>query len=203
MAQKSLLRYIFRRGPHGKSRNAAPEPLPKAKVSMPSPWSSESEPESELYQQHPRTQDGPESPLAYKTRPEDRAQERSDSRASSVLEDIPEESSSEEEYPEYDEHSILETLSALSFDMQSYTTRDLILATLNEARTATHGHLDTINTTIALLDALNGFSATIAVLRDEMLAKKEVYEEKMSLLDDLERAVERMHFDGEILEKDA
>jgi hypothetical protein len=198
MAPKSLLRYIFRHGPRGKSRNAAPELRRKAEVLMPSPWSSD----LVSYQQHPRTQDGPELPLPLKTRPENHPVDRSDSRASSVLDDIPEESSSEAEYPEYDDSLITETLSTLSFDMQSYTTRDLILATLNEAKTATDGHLDTINTTVALLDVLDGFSATIEVLKDEMVAKKEVYEEKMSLLDDLERAVERMHFDGEILEKE-
>jgi hypothetical protein len=199
MAPKSLLRYIFRHGPHGRSRNATPDSPIKPEVLMPSPWLGR--PEST--QDPPTTQKDSESPLAYKTRPEDRTEERSDSRASSVLEDIPEELSSEEEYPEYDDHSMAETLSALSFDMQSYTTRDLILATLNEARTATHGHLDTINTTIALLEALDGFSATIVVLKDEMVAKKDVYEEKMSLLHDLERAVEHMHFDGELLEKEA
>lgn len=199
MAPKNLLRYIFRHGPHGRPRNATSEPRAEAEVHKPLLKPSSG---SMSYQQLQRTNDGPESPLAYKSRAEDCLEDRSDSRASSVLEDIPEESSSEGAYSEYDEHSNAETLSALSFDMQNYSTRDLILATLNEAKTANYGHLDTINTTIALLEALDGFSATIAVLMDEMMGKKEVYEEKMSLLDDLERAVKRMQFGGEHLEKD-
>jgi len=48
-----------------------------------------------------------------------------------------------------------------------------------------------------LLEALDGFSATVDVLRDEMLDKKEIYEEKMGLLEHLERAVACMRFGEE------
>lgn len=68
---------------------------------------------------------------------------------------------------------------------------------MDEARLATHAHLDTINTTLALLDALEGFSPTIPVLREEMVLSKRVCEERLRMLDEAERAVEQMQFSSE------
>jgi hypothetical protein len=195
MAPKSLLRYIFRHGPHSKSRNVAPPPQVDIVAHNNTSTSLD---ETVTYYQHSYTNEAPESPLAYKNRHDNRP----DSRASSVLEDIAEEISSEDQHSDYDNKSIADTLrSALSLDIQTFSTRDLILATLNEAKSADHGHLETINTTLMLLDALDGFSATITLLRDEMLDKKEIYEEKMHLLEDLERAVEHMRFGEDDMEK--
>jgi hypothetical protein len=66
--------------------------------------------------------------------------------------------------------------------------------TLYEARIATHAHLDSIDATLGLLDALDGFSATITVLKAEFKGRKEMCEEKMTMLEDIERVVEHMRF---------
>lgn len=50
--------------------------------------------------------------------------------------------------------------------------RDLFHAVIKEAIAATTLHINTLNTTLALLDSLRGFSATIDVLRREMQEKK-------------------------------
>ncbi|KAL5117550.1 hypothetical protein ACEQ8H_004580 [Pleosporales sp. CAS-2024a] len=202
MAPKSLLRYIFRHGPHGKSHDIPP--CPPVEAVAPDDVAAhvqnrDSRPLPE------KKHHGPESPLAHKLR----SPYRPNSRASSdILQDIAEESSSDEfeerrsnEAPSchYDAASIAETFrSALSdIDVQTFSTRDLILATLREAKSANHGHLDTINTTLMLLCAIGGFSPTVDILTSEMLEKREIYEEKMALLQDLEGAVEQMHFGDE------
>ncbi|KAF2633886.1 hypothetical protein BU25DRAFT_325588, partial [Macroventuria anomochaeta] len=86
--------------------------------------------------------------------------------------------------------SLAETLASLDLEISTFSTRELVHATLDEAKTAASSHLDTINTTLALLGALDGFSATISALRREMLEKKQACEEKMVMLDAVERAVE-------------
>jgi hypothetical protein len=195
MAPKSLLRYIFRHGPNSKSRDA----VPPTQVAPVSPYSTKTATSKETvrYDQHVRTTEIPDSPLAYKHQhpPSDRP----NSRASSVLEDIAEETNTSPSPSLHSTASIASTLR--SIDVQTFSTRELILATLNEAKSANLGHLDTIDTSLALLEALNGFSATVGVLRDEMLDKKEIYEEKMGLLEHLERAVECMRFGEEEGEK--
>jgi hypothetical protein len=133
-----------------------------------------------LYRQLPHSHDPPDSPLAYKS--------RSDSRQSSILEDIAEEGSNDSSN-EGDAESVAETVIAPALDIRGYTTQELLVGTLSEAKIAIHSHLDTINTTLELLGALEGFSATIPVLRDEMLVKKEECEEKLDMLEDVEEAV--------------
>jgi hypothetical protein len=87
-------------------------------------------------------------------------------------------------------------------DITTFTTRDLLYAAIDEATAATNMHLDTIETTLAVLQALNGFSATVDVLRREMLEKKKVCEEKLGELDGLEETVEEMRFADEIHDVD-
>jgi Ca2+-dependent lipid-binding protein len=82
-------------------------------------------------------------------------------------------------------------------DPTTFTTRDLLYAALDEATAATNTHLDTIETTLALLQALNGFSTTVDVLKREMQDKKRVCEEKLGELECLEEAVEGMVFADE------
>ncbi|KAH4004466.1 hypothetical protein HBI56_112110 [Parastagonospora nodorum] len=192
MAPKSLLRYIFRHGPNSKSRDAVPPP----QVAHVAPYSTKTaatSKETVRYDQNVRTTEIPDSPLAYKH--QQHPSDRPNSRASSVLEDIAEETNTS---PSPSLHSTVSIASTLrSIDVQTFSTRELILATLNEAKSANLGHLDTIDTSLALLGALEGFSATVGVLRDEMLDKKEIYEEKMGLLEHLERAVECMRFGEE------
>lgn len=199
MAPKSLLRYIFRHGPNGKSRDAAPPPPPKPIASYST--TTVISKETVRYDQHVRATEIPDSPLAYKHQHQHQhhLSDRPNSRASSVLEDIAEENNTSPSPSLHSTASIASTLR--SVDLQTFSTRELILATLSEAKSANVGHLDTIDTTLALLGALEGFSATVGVLRDEMLDKKEIYEEKMGLLEHLQRAVECMQFGEEVGEK--
>jgi hypothetical protein len=56
------------------------------------------------------------------------------------------------------------------------STRDLFHAVIHEATTATALHMDTLDTTLALLDAIQGLSATVDILRGEMRKKKKACE---------------------------
>jgi hypothetical protein len=78
-------------------------------------------------------------------------------------------------------------------DPATLTARDLYAA-IDEAKSATNGHLDTLETTLALLGALKGFSATIEVLKQEMEDKKRACEAKLVELEGFEEAVEGMNF---------
>ena len=98
--------------------------------------------------------------------------------------------------------SLTETLASLDLEISTFSARELIHATLDEAKATVSSHLDTIDTTLALLNALDGFSETISELRKEMLDKKQACEEKMVMLDAVERAIEGMAFAGESQEQD-
>jgi hypothetical protein len=196
---KSLIRYIFRHGPHARERaNTTPSKLSQIPNT----------PETDSPPRRATADDAPESPLAYKT--------RSESRQSTNLEAIVEETDdagqdtndagqdtddagqdTDGSSSHNDDASIAETLAALDLDLNTFTTRGLITASVAEARMGNDAHLVTIDTTLALLDALDGFSATIAVLKTEMEDKKRVCEEKLSMLEDVERAVSRMQFGEE------
>jgi hypothetical protein len=203
MAPRSLLRHIFRHSLYAKAHNA-PTP-PKASADVPNHLSKTLK--RAASQRHLVSPDPiPDSALAYKIRLE--------SRQSSVLEDIAEESedlddkasyhSSEADYTTHsesdsdiDKTSVADTLAALQLSLENFTTRNLIMAALNEARIATYAHLDTIETSLALLEVLEGLSATIAVLEEEMLEKRDKCKEKLHMLEDVERVVVRMVFSGE------
>jgi hypothetical protein len=207
MAPRSLLRHIFRHGPYAKAHNAF-SPL-KAGIDAPDDLSKtlkRSTSQRHLVSPEPT----PDYHLAYKI--------RSESRQSSVLEDIAEESedldekdsyhSSEADYTtsetdsDIDKTSIADTLAALQLSLENFTTRNLVMAALNEARIATYAHLDTIETSLALLEVLEGLSATIAVLEEEMLEKRERCKEKLHMLEDVERVVTRMQFGGEDMDEE-
>ncbi|KAF2819006.1 hypothetical protein CC86DRAFT_432453 [Ophiobolus disseminans] len=184
MAHKSLLRYIFRHGPNSKARTSTP---PKS-GSHTSANTKISFKEPNAPPKYAAPGDGPESPLAYKS--------RSESRQSSVLEDIEEESISgnETNSSDVDKASITDILAALDLDIDTFTTRGLITASVDEARMGNYAHLDTINTFLALLESLNGFSETIDVLRVEMEGKKHVCEEKLAMLEGVCRTVAQLQF---------
>lgn len=112
------------------------------------------------------------------------------------LEDIAEEDVTDIPSP-IDTASLTETLASLELEISTFSTRELVHATLDEAKTATHSHLGTIDIMLALLDALNGFSATVSELKKEMIDKRQACEEKLGMLDAVERAVEGMIFVGE------
>lgn len=180
MAPKSLLRYIFRHGPHSKARSST-----SLTVTIHEQETKSLDTSKSLSRKHSKSPiSPPESQLAHKS--------RSESRQSSVLENIVEET-----YGDTDNTSIAEMLAALDIGIDSFTTRGLVTASVDEAIQATHAHLDTINTTLALLDTLTAFSATIGVLRKEMEEKRRLCQEKLAMLEDVETAVTQMAFGDE------
>lgn len=116
------------------------------------------------------------------------------------LENIAEEDADDTSSPN-DTASLTETLASLELETSTFSARELVRATLDEAKTAVTFHLDTINTTLALLEALDGFSATISELSREMLEKKQRCEGQLTMLDAVERAVEDLNFAGEAQEE--
>jgi hypothetical protein len=182
MAPKGLLRYIFRHGPHAKARAATKPPC--AVSNEPKDTASATSNKPAPYRKATPSKDDSESPLTYKIRPDSQESQRS-----SILEDIAEEIVSDD-----DKSSSGETITPFEHNIQALGTRELLTATLYEARIATHAHLDSIDATLGLLDALDGFSATITVLKAEFKGRKEMCEEKMTMLEDIERVVEHMRF---------
>ncbi|KAL1607181.1 hypothetical protein SLS59_002885 [Nothophoma quercina] len=73
------------------------------------------------------------------------------------LENIAKEDADDTSSPN-DTASLTETLASLELETSTFSARELVRATLDEAKTAATFHLDTINTTLALLEALDGFS---------------------------------------------
>lgn len=95
-----------------------------------------------------------------------------------------------------------EAFAWFELEISTFSTRELVHATLYEAKSAASSHLDTINTTLSLLEALEGFSATISELRGEMLEKKQACDEQMATLDAVERSLEKMTFAGKTPEQE-
>jgi hypothetical protein len=146
MAPKGLLRYIFRHGPHAKARAATKPPC--AVSNEPKDTASATSNKPAPYPKVTPFKDDSESPLTYKIRPDSQESQRS-----SILEDIAEEIVSDD-----DKSSSGETITPFEHNIQALGTRELLTATLYEARIATHAHLDSIDATLGLLDALDGFS---------------------------------------------
>lgn len=183
MAPTSLLRYVFRHGRHGRSGTAE--------------VTSDHESRKPMHTSHsPEKQDHrPKSPTASAESEEPMPslvhQPRSESRASTVLEDIAEESGSDDDW------SMAESLAALDIGIENFTTRELLTATLKEAKSSLHAHLDTIDIALEVLRALDGFSATIVAVKEEMEATKEMCEEKLKVIRDVERFVDCLQFPNE------
>jgi hypothetical protein len=175
---KHLLRHIFRHGAHSKVKHEtiraeANEPERPFAVAKPAETAPQSLPPRAT---PPKT---PE-PHTVDVLPKIAEETRSDT-AADTDEDT-------------DTASVITVLAALDLDVSTFTTRSLLHATMDEATAATDAHLGSVETILALLDALNGFSATISVLREEMLEKKRVCEEKLAMLERMEVAVEKMQF---------
>ncbi|KNG49913.1 hypothetical protein TW65_03330 [Stemphylium lycopersici] len=79
-------------------------------------------------------------------------------------------------------------------DPSTITTRDLVYAAIDEATSATHAHLDTLETTLALLETIRGLSETVEVLRREMKEKRKACQVAVKELAGFEEGVEKMHF---------
>jgi hypothetical protein len=77
-------------------------------------------------------------------------------------------------------------------DPATLTTRDLVYAAIDESMTAIGTHIDTLEITLALLQAITGLSETVEVLNREMEDKKRVCKMKLRELKEFEEAVERM-----------
>lgn len=77
-------------------------------------------------------------------------------------------------------------------DPATLTTRDLVYAAIDESMTAVGTHIDTLETTLALLQAITGLSETVEVLNQEMEDKKRVCKMKLRELEEFEKAVEKM-----------
>lgn len=185
MSTRHLLRHIFRRSPRAKvSEDALPLDVGKLASDVAS-LAIEDEPKLAAAIPGNRQISAPSTSAPPPKTPEPFG-----------LEEI-----AEEDYADtpasIDAASLTETLNSLDLEISTFTTRELVCATLDEAKMVTHSHLDTIDTTLALLNALDGFSATIPELKREMLEKKQAYEEKTGMLEAVERAVKGMIFAGE------
>ncbi|KAJ4363278.1 hypothetical protein N0V95_001181 [Ascochyta clinopodiicola] len=182
MSTRNLLRHMFRHGPRGKvSEDAMPLGVGKSRTKLSGmSVDNDSEPEFIHNQQLfiSTLTPSPKTPEPF------------------GLQDIAEEDDLSTP-SQIDTASLAETLTSLDLELSTFSTRELVHATLDEAKMSAEAHLDTIQTTLALLDALDGFSATISELKKEIVGKRQVCEEKMGMLDAVERAVERMYFAGE------
>jgi hypothetical protein len=177
MTKKSLLRYIFRHGPTAKERNeiAALKDNPATRE------------KTSTHNNEP--QDCQPSAAAKETaEPAFDFDLRFDGRQASGLEGI----AKEENNGDNDDasSSSTESVATIGFDASPLSTAELLAATLHEARDAVHAHLESLYTTLSLLDALEGFSATIPVLREETKEKMKTCEEQIVALHNVETMVE-------------
>ncbi|EDU51545.1 hypothetical protein PtrSN002B_010987 [Pyrenophora tritici-repentis] len=187
MPHGSLLRHMFKHGRHARNRSetgvpllSAPEkPAPAAEVSKALP-------------PIPRRSISPEK------------------RFVEVLPEITEESSSENSTPDTsplrpvsttsDTASIITVIAAQSpsIDASAVSDREIIYASIDEANDATNAHLRTLGTTLALLEALEGFSPTVAVLLREFKEKKRECEAKLEELERFEEGVDGLVLADEV-----
>ncbi|KAI8937294.1 hypothetical protein NX059_006502 [Plenodomus lindquistii] len=79
----------------------------------------------------------------------------------------------------------------------AYTTQKLLETTVFEAKMALQSHLDSLTATLSLLDALDGFSQTITVMKRDMLKAKGECEEKFEMIEEIEDEVNGREFDSE------
>lgn len=94
--------------------------------------------------------------------------------------------------------SLTDTLAALNLDIDTFNTRELVMAILNEAQAAVKSHLDTLDDTLVLLSALAGSSGVVDMWEKEMRKRKRVCKEKKAILNEAERAIREMIFVEEV-----
>ncbi|KAH9871570.1 hypothetical protein J1614_005825 [Plenodomus biglobosus] len=75
-----------------------------------------------------------------------------------------------------------------SCDFMEYTTRELLDTSVFEAKLALQSHLNSLATTIALLEALDGFSQTITVMKSDMLTTQQECKAKLKMMQSVEDA---------------
>jgi len=117
--------------------------------------------------------------------------------APATLEDISEEQESDSttvsSYSTDNNNDSSKTFAELDLDASSATTRQLLDTAIHEAKTALQSHLESLATTIALLEALDGFSQTITVLKEEMLHSQEDCRSRLRLMVDFPKSAGTMY----------
>lgn len=190
MPKRSLLRHIFRHGSRAQgSEDALTNDKQQATAVLDTPGiDNDQDNDPSLHKDESLKR--PSSPLSPRETPEPFR-----------LEGIVEEDVANTP-PSTETASLSDSLDTPSLELTTFSTHDLVYAVLQEAKIAASSHLDTINTTLALLEALDGFSATIETLVREMVEKKQACEERIAMLHAVERAVEDVVFAGEAQEGD-
>lgn len=95
--------------------------------------------------------------------------------------------------------TFFKTFAALDLDASTATTRQLLETTVHEATAALRSHLESLTTTLALLEALDGFSQTITVLKSEMLNSQEECRTRLRLMGDFQNAIDTMYWDDDMV----
>ncbi|CAA9966355.1 hypothetical protein PTMSG1_09714 [Pyrenophora teres f. maculata] len=187
MPHGSLLRHMFKYGRHARNRSESGIPL----LSAPEQPAPAAEVSKALPPIPPRSM----SP---------------GKRFVEVLPEIREESGSENSTPDTsplrpasitsDTASIITMIAVQSptIDPSTISNREIIYASIDEATEATNAHLRTLGTTLALLEALEGFSPTVAVLLREFKEKKSECERKLEELKGFEEGVDGLFLADEI-----
>ena len=83
-----------------------------------------------------------------------------------------------------------------AIDFATLPVCDLLYAAIDKATAATNEHIGTLETTVALLLTITGFSGTVEVLRREMQDRKRARETKIVELERFDEAVEGMRLPG-------
>jgi len=189
MPRRSLLWHIFNHGPLSKLKDSGPrEPVnsPQAPPSVTPPV--------ETAPEHARaisTSEEASAPVAVRVLP--RIKEYSTREADSLTGPLSSYCSSNSDGESATTVHPTQSPNKIP-DPSAITTRDLIYAAIDEATSATHAHLNTLETTLALLETIKGFSETVEVLRREMEEKKRACLVGIKELTGFEKGVEKMRF---------
>lgn len=184
MPRGNLLRHLFKHGPHARSKSHEQSPLVN-KAEKPAANTSEN-PSQTL--SSPQTFKGPAVHVLPQITEEDSVPS-----ATTLSPVISSAGSTESDLLSIT--TVLDINASASLpiiDPATLTTRDLVYAAIDESITAIGTHIDTLETTLALLQAITGFSETVEVLNREMEDKKKVCKMKLRELEEFEKAVEKM-----------
>lgn len=183
MAPKSLFRHIFRHGPHAK-RDGSTSPE-KANEPLPEKCTALTESDSNLSGSEP-------IPLVIST-----PWKTSESPTRIALaEDSADTANVNDDFTS-DTATITQTLAALNLNLSTSTTRQLFYATIDEATAALRAHLHSISSVLALLDALEGFSAAILAMEEDMISAGRECQQKLQMMEDVWAAIEEIPFADE------
>ena len=187
MPRGSLLRHMFKHGRHARNKSETGAPL-LSEPEMPAPV-------AEVGKVLPPIPTPPMTPDKHTVviLPESKEEPRTDKNISTA--------SPPRSVPTISDTASIITVIATqppAIDLSTITTRDIIYASIDEATEAMNTHLRTLGTTLALLEALDGFSPTVEVLLCEFREKKRQCEGKLEELKGFEEGVNGMLFADEI-----